>query len=68
VLAHLLGEATVVIDDREAILEESGEILHAVDTGTLAQGDLTVLGDALSRALELRERTVFKTVGAAPQD
>jgi ornithine cyclodeaminase/alanine dehydrogenase-like protein (mu-crystallin family) len=64
----LLGEATVVIDDLAAILEESGEILHALDTGALAQDDLTVLGDALSRAPELRQRTVFKTVGVAAQD
>jgi ornithine cyclodeaminase/alanine dehydrogenase-like protein (mu-crystallin family) len=64
----LLGEATVVIDDLEAILEESGEILHALGTGALAQSALTVLGDALTRPLQLRERTVFKTVGVAAQD
>jgi ornithine cyclodeaminase/alanine dehydrogenase-like protein (mu-crystallin family) len=64
----LLGEATVVIDDLAAILEESGEILHALDTGALAQDDLTVLGDALSHTPKLRERTVFKTVGVAAQD
>lgn len=64
----LLGEATVVIDDLAAILEESGEILHALDTGALAQDDLTVLGDALTHTPKLRERTVFKTVGVAAQD
>jgi ornithine cyclodeaminase/alanine dehydrogenase-like protein (mu-crystallin family) len=64
----LLGEATVVIDDLAAILEESGEILHAIETGALAKGDLTVLGDALSSPPERRDRTVFKTVGVAAQD
>jgi ornithine cyclodeaminase/alanine dehydrogenase-like protein (mu-crystallin family) len=64
----LLGESTVVIDDLAAILEESGEILHAIDSGALAQGDLTVLGDALNQPPELRDRTVFKTVGVAAQD
>ena len=64
----LLAGATVVIDDLEAILEESGEILHALGSGAIVQDDLTVLGDALSRAPELRERTVFKTVGVAAQD
>jgi ornithine cyclodeaminase/alanine dehydrogenase-like protein (mu-crystallin family) len=64
----LLAEATVVIDDLEAILEESGEILHALGSGAIVRNDLTVLGDALSRAPEPRERTVFKTVGVAAQD
>jgi ornithine cyclodeaminase len=57
-----------VIDDLEAILEESGEILHAIGSGAIVQDDLTVLGDALSRAPQLRDRTVFKTVGVAAQD
>jgi ornithine cyclodeaminase/alanine dehydrogenase-like protein (mu-crystallin family) len=64
----LLAEATVVIDDLPAILAESGEILHAIGSGALVQDDLTVLGDALSRAPEPRDRTVFKTVGVAAQD
>ncbi|MBP2326922.1 ornithine cyclodeaminase [Kibdelosporangium banguiense] len=64
----LLGEATVVIDDLAAILEESGEILHALDSGALTEDDLIVLGDALTHAPERRERTVFKTVGVAAQD
>jgi ornithine cyclodeaminase len=64
----LLGEATVVVDDLAAILEESGEILHALDSGALALDDLTVLGDVLNHVPELHERTVFKTVGVAAQD
>jgi ornithine cyclodeaminase/alanine dehydrogenase-like protein (mu-crystallin family) len=64
----LLAEATVVIDDRKAILKESGEILHALASGAIGEHDLTVLGDALSHPLLTRERTVFKTVGIAAQD
>jgi ornithine cyclodeaminase/alanine dehydrogenase-like protein (mu-crystallin family) len=64
----LLAESTVVIDDMEAILEESGEILHALAAGAIVEEDLTVLGDALNHAPKGRPRTVFKTVGVAAQD
>ncbi|RJS45252.1 ornithine cyclodeaminase family protein [Nocardioides cavernaquae] len=64
----LLGHSTVVVDDIEAILEESGEIIHALASGALELGDLTTLGRALNEALELRDRTVFKSVGVAAQD
>jgi ornithine cyclodeaminase/alanine dehydrogenase-like protein (mu-crystallin family) len=64
----LLADATIVIDDREAILEESGEILHALASGAIEECDLTVLGDALANPPLARERTVFKTVGIAAQD
>lgn len=64
----LLARATVVIDDLPAILEESGEILHALGSGALTQDQLTPLGAALTRAPERHDRTVFKTVGVAAQD
>ncbi|MCX5206241.1 ornithine cyclodeaminase family protein [Streptomyces sp. NBC_00237] len=65
----LLADSTVVIDEREAILEESGEILHALKTGALTEASLTELGTALSAAEALPGgRTVFKTVGVAMQD
>jgi ornithine cyclodeaminase/alanine dehydrogenase-like protein (mu-crystallin family) len=64
----LLGQATVIIDDLDAVLEESGEIIHAIATGVLAVGDMTTLGRALTETPQLRERTVFKTVGVAAQD
>lgn len=64
----LLGNATVIIDDREAILEESGEIIHALAAGAMENGDMITLGRALTEVPPLRERTVFKTVGVAAQD
>ncbi|MGO4760560.1 ornithine cyclodeaminase family protein, partial [Streptomyces sp. 2MCAF27] len=50
---------------------ESGEIIHALRTGAIAQHDLTELGTALTSAPASAfrgERTVFKSVGVAMQD
>ncbi|OXM45659.1 ornithine cyclodeaminase family protein [Amycolatopsis alba] len=66
---ELLAEATVVIDEREAILEEAGEIIHALKTGAITEDDLVELGDALAEGTgERAGRTVFKSVGVAMQD
>lgn len=67
--ANLLADATVVIDERQAILEESGEILHALAAGLIQENDLIELGSALRQGIsERKQRTVFKTVGVAAQD
>lgn len=66
---ELLAAGTVVIDELDAILEESGEISHALRAGAIAQDDLTELGTALTSVpADRRKRTVFKTVGIAMQD
>jgi ornithine cyclodeaminase len=68
--ADLLAHAAVVVDEKAAALEESGEIRHAIAHGVLAEHDLIELG-ALLHCPERRpavERTVFKTVGIAVQD
>ena len=66
---ELLARATVVVDEREAALEESGEIVHAIEAGLLSAGTLQELGSALSHGLmEQRPQTVFKSVGLAIQD
>jgi ornithine cyclodeaminase len=66
---ELLAGGTVVVDELEAVLEESGEIIHALRTGALAKDSLTELGAALtSPSLHHGGRTVFKTVGVAMQD
>ncbi|AQW49986.1 MULTISPECIES: ornithine cyclodeaminase family protein [Streptomyces] len=66
---ELLASSTVIIDELEAILEESGEILHALESGAITRDDLTELGAALSAPEPPRgKRTVFKTVGVAMQD
>jgi ornithine cyclodeaminase/alanine dehydrogenase-like protein (mu-crystallin family) len=67
--SELLGEATVLIDEKQAILEESGEVLHALDAGLIREDDLIELGSALREGTFGRKpRTVFKTVGVAAQD
>lgn len=66
---ELLAGSTVIIDERDAILEESGEIIHALQAGAISRDDLTELGAALTSATaENGKRTVFKTVGVAMQD
>ncbi|MGY6652914.1 ornithine cyclodeaminase family protein [Amycolatopsis sp. TRM77291] len=66
---ELLADATVVVDQREAVLEESGEIIHAIEAGAIDEDDLIELGTALAEGAGERDgRTVFKTVGVAMQD
>jgi ornithine cyclodeaminase len=65
----LLADASlVVVDQVEAALEESGEIIDAVDSGTLTPANLHELGTALSTKPTPTGRTVFKSVGIGPQD
>lgn len=65
---ELLATATVVVDEKEAALEESGEIIHAIEAGMLTSGDLTELGHALAEPGPRSGRTAFKSVGVAAQD
>lgn len=68
----LLARARVVVDQREAALEEAGEVIDAVQSGALAEEDLTEIGEILlGRAPGRRdagEVIVFKSVGLAAQD
>ncbi|MDA2806871.1 ornithine cyclodeaminase family protein [Nocardiopsis suaedae] len=64
----LLAGADVVIDEREAALEESGEVVHALEAGAITGADLTELGPALAKGGGFGPRTVFKSVGVAIQD
>jgi len=67
--ADLLATASIVVVDQvEAALEESGEIIHAVREGLLDQGSLVELGAALPSPPKATGRTVFKSVGVAAQD
>jgi ornithine cyclodeaminase len=66
---NLLTSASVVmVDQIEAAMEESGEIIDAVDSGALKRSDLLELGPALSAPPQPTGRTVFKSVGIGPQD
>lgn len=66
---ELLAGSSVVIDELDAILEESGEIIHALEAGALTTEALTELGTALTTPeAAYGRRTVFKSVGVAVQD
>ncbi|NEA36254.1 ornithine cyclodeaminase family protein [Streptomyces sp. SID13031] len=58
----------VMVDQVEAALEESGEIIDAITSGALAQTALIELGTALTTKLSPTGRTVFKSVGVGCQD
>jgi ornithine cyclodeaminase/alanine dehydrogenase-like protein (mu-crystallin family) len=67
--SELLADASVFIDERDAVLEESGEVLHALEAGAIQEADLIELGAALREgARATKKRTVFKSVGIAAQD
>jgi ornithine cyclodeaminase len=59
---------TVLVDQTEAALEESGEIIDAVQSGTLSTDQLVELGPALTSPPATTGRTVFKSVGVGCQD
>ncbi|MFJ4012513.1 ornithine cyclodeaminase family protein [Streptomyces sp. NPDC090026] len=66
---ELLAGSTVVVDELDAILEESGEVIHALEARAITKDALTELGTALTApSAEYGRRTVFKSVGVAVQD
>jgi ornithine cyclodeaminase len=65
---ELLAGGLVVVDDQAAVLEESGEILHALAAGAITADDLVELGTALTEGIDRTPRTSFKSVGVAVQD
>ncbi|MEU4967327.1 ornithine cyclodeaminase family protein [Streptomyces smyrnaeus] len=72
---ELLADSTVVVDELDAILAESGEIIHALEAGAVTKDALTELGTALTATAPSPvspaahgNRTVFKSVGVAVQD
>jgi ornithine cyclodeaminase len=65
---QLLAESVIVVDEREAALEEAGEIIDALASGAIQEEDLVELGVALQSPPAALGRTVFKSVGVAVQD
>ena len=67
--AELLGRARIVVDEREAALAESGELIDGIARGAIASAKIAELGelenDARRDPLEI---TVFKSVGHAALD
>ncbi|QVQ51111.1 ornithine cyclodeaminase family protein [Spiractinospora alimapuensis] len=65
----LAGAEVVMVEQRAAALEESGEIRHAVTTGGLRKDDVRELPDVLREPWQRSGgRTVFKSVGVGIHD
>lgn len=68
----VLRKAKIYVEDSAAVLEESGEVLHAIDAGAITAADLTELHEIIRNPSSAVSRnpgwTVFKTVGIAAQD
>lgn len=69
----LVARATVVVDDRDAALREAGDLIQALEEGTIGEDDVrTTLGDLVLGRRPGRTRgdeiTFFKSVGVAVQD
>ena len=70
--ASLVAKARVVVDQREAVLAEAGDVAGPVADGVIDPSDIAeigeiVLGRAAARSSE-EEITFFKSVGNAVQD
>ena len=69
---QLVARCRVIVDQREAALEEAGELIAAIEAGLVGEGDLVELGDVVAgkaRGFSVDERpSMFKSVGLAIQD
>jgi ornithine cyclodeaminase len=63
----------IVVDFREQVLEEAGDLRHAIETGTITEGSIhadlaqLAVGQKPGRSND-REITLFKSVGVALED
>ncbi len=68
----LLGRAEVVaVDSRDAALAEAGDVVAAIESGSVSEADLVEIGSVDRSWVESRPAdavTVFKSVGLAIQD
>lgn len=68
-----LRRARVVVDSRDAVMEEAGELIQPIRAGEYSQGDIhaelgeIILGKAEGRT-QAEQITFFKSVGVAAQD
>jgi len=69
---EMLEKAKVFIDSMEAIMEEAGEVVAAIEAGFVKSAKLTELGKVVAGEASGRgsadEITFFKSVGVAVQD
>lgn len=68
--AGLMGRSLVVVEDVATALREAGDVVLAVEEGTLAEDDLVALRDVVTGAVARRDDApnVFKGVGMSWQD
>ena len=65
---EILEGARVVVDQREAAIAESGEVITALREGWLRESDLIEIGESKARRVAGDHITVFKSVGNGIQD
>lgn len=60
----------VIFDDKEAVIIEAGEFIHAVETGDFSWDQPIALKDMIDTTIERNDEsiTIFKSVGAAYYD
>jgi ornithine cyclodeaminase/alanine dehydrogenase-like protein (mu-crystallin family) len=68
--AHLLGRASVVVEDVPTALREAGDVALAVAEGAIAPAELLTIGDLVTgrASVDPTLPSVFKSVGMAWQD
>lgn len=68
--ASLMGRSLVVVEDTGAALREAGDVIHAIQEGSLAEETLIPLRQVVCGAVRRREDApnVFKGVGMSWQD
>jgi ornithine cyclodeaminase len=64
----LAAAAAVVVEQREAALEEAGEIIHAVQAGVLPAESVRELSEIIRTPVQRTGPTVFKSVGLGIHD
>ena len=65
----LLGRARVIVEDRDPALREAGDVVMAIDAGTLDADDLVSLAEVAREEIHPAGRPVFfKSVGMAWED
>jgi ornithine cyclodeaminase/alanine dehydrogenase-like protein (mu-crystallin family) len=66
----LLGRATVIVEDVATALREAGDVIMAIDEGTLDPGALIPIKDVFTGATQLSSHgtVVFKSVGMSWED
>lgn len=67
---ELLTTMSILVDEREPSFKEAGEIVQAIQRQLIQTSDVVELGKLIlsNKAIDLRKRTLFKSVGNAVQD